>query len=791
MSIAPTLTNSLNITGAASNDSTLVMNKSASLQQCRINAQMGGVSRWQMMLGDTTAEGGSNAGSDFTLSRFTDAGGALDSPLKIIRSTGVATFTQALFSANHTITGAAGNNAAVIVNKAAAGFYSGIDGQTAGSRRWLMMLGNATAEGGSNAGSDFMINRYTDAAGFIDTPLTITRSSGDATFSAGLYVLNSAVTAKQIVINGAALGSVAGNIQTVFGAGSTTTNGEQLRIEVQRKSAGSDWTTAAWQTYRIVDGSKMGYVEYGSQSVKPIAFGTGTTELASISNTGVFTAASTLVGTGAVLNAPAATDSVLWLNKPASGRASAVYGQMAASNRWAMSLGDTATESGSNVGCNYVLSTFTDAGAFLGNPLTVFRASGYMYFNGNGATAIPQSYETAPYGHMALRMNKSGSTKTNVISGHLNGVVRWTFELGNTTAETGTGNTGSDFSIGRYSDAGVGLDAPLSIARSTGFATFTKTLTVQSFDNLGQIRLVGGNYGAGIRNDGASCYLLQTAVSDQYGAFNSARPFSWNLSNGTVQIDGGAAGTTFGGPITTTGQIFTSGGIIGAGIYASGGQMTVQSSGAPGFINQCDSSGNGGQFRNLTIRGLDSAYSAQVNLSAITAASALFTCNGVIDAINGFRCRLGAPGGALGSNVFSYYWNTDNHLYGSVDSTNLGWIAWSSDYRIKRDIAPLPSMWEQVKALKPISYFHKDWTPEWAASKENGDAPDPLFRDDGVENWGFVAHELQETLIQSAATGVKDEAGLVQAPNPWTVIATLTKALQEAMARIEALEARA
>jgi hypothetical protein len=141
--------------------------------------------------------------------------------------------------------------------------------------------------------------------------------------------------------------------------------------------------------------------------------------------------------------------------------------------------------------------------------------------------------------------------------------------------------------------------------------------------------------------------------------------------------------------------------------------------------------------------------------------------------------------------VFSYYWNTDNHLYGSVDSTNLGWIAWSSDYRIKRDIAPLPSMWEQVKALKPISYFHKDWTPEWAASKENGDAPDPLFRDDGVENWGFVAHELQETLIQSAATGVKDEAGLVQAPNPWTVIATLTKALQEAMARIEALEARA
>jgi hypothetical protein len=42
----------------------------------------------------------------------------------------------------------------------------------------------------------------------------------------------------------------------------------------------------------------------------------------------------------------------------------------------------------------------------------------------------------------------------------------------------------------------------------------------------------------------------------------------------------------------------------------------------------------------------------------------------------------------------------------------------------------------------------------------------------------------------TGATGYKDAPDVVQSPNPWTVIAALTKGLQEAMARIEALEAR-
>jgi hypothetical protein len=106
----------------------------------------------------------------------------------------------------------------------------------------------------------------------------------------------------------------------------------------------------------------------------------------------------------------------------------------------------------------------------------------------------------------------------------------------------------------------------------------------------------------------------------------------------------------------------------------------------------------------------------------------------------------------------------------------MGAIAWQSDYRMKKDIQPLPSMWDIVKRLSPIQYSIKEWG---------------LFKNDDTPRWGFVAHELQEKLLPSAATGTKDEEDVVQSPNPWTVIAALTKALQEAMRRIEVLEARA
>jgi hypothetical protein len=159
----------------------------------------------------------------------------------------------------------------------------------------------------------------------------------------------------------------------------------------------------------------------------------------------------------------------------------------------------------------------------------------------------------------------------------------------------------------------------------------------------------------------------------------------------------------------------------------------------------------------------------------------------------GYFGRAGTTG-AWGGNFYNFIWGSGMAVW--VDATSVGVMTLTSDYRIKKDVIDLPGMWETVKALQPIKYTQAEFSPPshlahieqmQAEGKEVSDAP--LFAADEIERWGFIAHELQETLIQSAATGTKDAPDTIQSPNPWTVIAALTKALQEAMARIEALEA--
>lgn len=170
-----------------------------------------------------------------------------------------------------------------------------------------------------------------------------------------------------------------------------------------------------------------------------------------------------------------------------------------------------------------------------------------------------------------------------------------------------------------------------------------------------------------------------------------------------------------------------------------------------------------------------SLSTSATNIGADTNMTGHLTISGTSNGITagyGLKAKAGATG-TQGANWVNFYY-ANPYLYAYVDNAQLGAIMWQSDYRMKKDIRPLPGMWDKVKALHPISYSIKDWL---------------VFTNDDTPRWGFVAHELQEQLLESAATGRKDEENVVQNPNPWTVIAALTKALQEAMLRIEALEA--
>src|SRR4249920_468815 len=75
-----TMTGALSISAA---NAELDLNKSASGQANYLQGMTNGLKRWSLRLGDTTAESGSNVGSDFVLARFTNAGAEIDTPLLV------------------------------------------------------------------------------------------------------------------------------------------------------------------------------------------------------------------------------------------------------------------------------------------------------------------------------------------------------------------------------------------------------------------------------------------------------------------------------------------------------------------------------------------------------------------------------------------------------------------------------------------------------------------------------------------------------------------------------------
>jgi hypothetical protein len=142
----------------------------------------------------------------------------------------------------------------------------------------------------------------------------------------------------------------------------------------------------------------------------------------------------------------------------------------------------------------------------------------------------------------------------------------------------------------------------------------------------------------------------------------------------------------------------------------------------------------------------------------------------------GYTERPGVSAG-FGTQKFNSYYASSVDIRCYVGNTFVGTWTPACDHRIKKDIRPLPGSWDKVKALRPVSYTDAAF------------GADQLFVDGDTERWGFLAHELQEALLPSAASGEKDGPELQQ-PSVMSVLAALCSALQEAQVRIEALEAR-
>jgi hypothetical protein len=75
---------------------------------------------------------------------------------------------------------------ALILNKTSSGQVARVFGRTNGSNRWAVELGDTTAEGGGNAGSNLIIRRYDNSGAVLGAPVVINRATGAMTLEAPL-----------------------------------------------------------------------------------------------------------------------------------------------------------------------------------------------------------------------------------------------------------------------------------------------------------------------------------------------------------------------------------------------------------------------------------------------------------------------------------------------------------------------------------------------------------------------------------------------------------------------------
>jgi hypothetical protein len=85
-----------------------------------------------------------------------------------------------------------------------------IVGRAGTSSRWMIAPGDTSAEGGANAGTNFVIQRYSDAGSFIDNPLTINRATGVANFSVQPTVAGAPVGGNFLPLTG---GTITGDLK--------------------------------------------------------------------------------------------------------------------------------------------------------------------------------------------------------------------------------------------------------------------------------------------------------------------------------------------------------------------------------------------------------------------------------------------------------------------------------------------------------------------------------------------------------------------------------------------------
>jgi hypothetical protein len=145
-------------------------------------------------------------------------------------------------------------------------------------------------ESGSNAGADLFIRRYSDAGSLIDTPLTITRSTGNATFS-GILITPQVKAATSA---GLSINANSGTQVADFGAGGSA----NITFFGGLSGTSASFSSTATATAFIPSSATVPTNGMYLSAANTLDFATNTTNRLSISSTGAATFNGNLTITG-------------------------------------------------------------------------------------------------------------------------------------------------------------------------------------------------------------------------------------------------------------------------------------------------------------------------------------------------------------------------------------------------------------------------------------------------------------------------------------------------------------